>query len=305
MKLPVKQSSLCALAADMADGCHTHQTALGLAHHTEATVRAALANAVAGQTAYGHAVAAETAASTDLAVADSNGKAFISAARKTLSPYLGEKWSGAWAPTGFPDNSLAVPTKQDARLTLLGALKTYLTDNPTQQNADPQVNVTSARAEALRAALEGARNTFKTRQQDTLKTKTDRAAAVAALRDEMTGLLSELADLLSTEDARWLAFGVPLPGTDHVPDRPEHLVLVAGSAGEVHADWTDTPRAEHYHVETQIVGVEDTFKRLLTRDESDATLTGLPSGKAVKVRIVAVNAAGPSAPSDVVEIQVG
>ena len=303
MKLPTKQASLFALAEDMADGQKALQTALGLVHHDEAKMRAALAASLAGQTAYGNAVALEATASTALGVADSNGKAFISAARKTLAPYLGEKWSAAWAPTGFPGNSLAVPSQQNARLTLLGSLKTYLTANPTQQNADPRVNVTFARAELLRAALDTARTLFNTRQQDTLAAKTARDTAVTALRDEMTGLLSELGDLLAPDDPRWLAFGVPLPGADHVPERPEHLLLAAGAPGVVNADWADTPRAEHYHIEAQIVGVDSDFKRLLTRDESDATLTGLPSNKTIKVRVIAVNAAGNSAASEVVEIK--
>ena len=209
-----------------------------------------------------------------------------------------------WAATGFPDNSLAVPTKQDARLALCGTLKAYFTANPTRQNTDARVNVTAARAEALRAALETARNTFKTRQETNLKAKTARDLAVTALRAEMTGLLGELDDLLAADDSRWLAFGAPLPGTDHVPDRPEHLVLTAGAPGEVNADWADTARAERYHVEAQIVGVDAEFQRLLTRGESDATLTGLPAGQTVKVRILAVNAVGPSAPGEVVEIKV-
>ena len=46
------------------------------------------------------------------------------------------------------------------------------------------------------------------------------------------------------------------------------------------------------------------FVHELTRDERDATLTGQPSGKTLRVRIVAVNDAGPGAASAVTEIVV-
>jgi len=93
-------------------------------------------------------------------------------------------------------------------------------------------------------------------------------------------------------------------GASHVPDMPEGLVLAGNGPGVVFADWADTPRAEHYRVEKQIVSVDADFVRAETRDASDATLTGLPSGKTLRVRIVAVNEAGPSVPSAVVEIVV-
>jgi hypothetical protein len=89
-----------------------------------------------------------------------------------------------------------------------------------------------------------------------------------------------------------------------VPDLPEGLVLAGYGPGVVFADWGDTPRAEHFRVEKQIVGVDADFVRAETRDEGDATLTGLPSGKTLRVRIVAVNEAGPGAASAVTEIVV-
>lgn len=288
----------------MADGQKVHAADVGLLHHTEAEMRAALTAATTAQDNYASAVAAESEASGAISIADSNGKAFISLTRKILAPYLGEKWSETWAPLGFPNQSLAVPGQQAARLAVLKATKTHLTVNPTRENTNSKINFTAAQAGALATALDTARATFITRQTDTLAKKQVRDAAFIALRDEMTGLLSELGDLLTDDDARWLAFGVPLPGTDHVPEAPEHLVLSVGAPGIINADWADTPRADRYHIEAQIVGVDTDFKRLLTREESDATLTGLPSGKTVRVRILALNSAGPSAASEVVEIKV-
>ena len=71
-----------------------------------------------------------------------------------------------------------------------------------------------------------------------------------------------------------------------------------------HADWADAARHTGYHIEILIVGVDEEFHRVLTRKNSDARLTGLPTGKTVRVRVNAVNTAGEGAYSDVVEIVV-
>ena len=52
-----------------------------------------------------------------------------------------------------------------------------------------------------------------------------------------------------------------------------------------------------YRVRVQVLGVA-------TMTDSDASLTGLPSGKTVKARVTAANSAGESRPSAEVEIPV-
>ena len=304
MTLPDKQASVFGLCEDMIDGEHTYQVVLDLKHHPETLTRGFLDAAQTAQTNYANSVASQAEGSKAVTVADSNGKAFIGAARKALTPYLGEAWSADWQSAGFPNRSTGIPKKQDERFALLLALQTYLTDHPTYENADPKVNVTAARAGALYAALDSARQGFNALQAQTLDLKVTRDTKMDELRDEMRGLIGELTDVLAEDDPKWLAFGLPLPGANHVPERPELLVLLAGGPGVVHADWADTPRAERYHIEILIVGVDTEFRRVLTREESDAALTGLPSGQTVKVRVLAVNAAGGSVPSDVVQIVV-
>jgi hypothetical protein len=53
-----------------------------------------------------------------------------------------------------------------------------------------------------------------------------------------------------------------------------------------------------------VVGTDTDFRRLLTVQDTSAQLADLPVGATVKLRVRAVNAAGESAPSDVVTITV-
>ena len=48
-----------------------------------------------------------------------------------LAATLGGQWSQVWEATGFPNQSLSVPSKMDERLSLLGSLQAYLVANPT------------------------------------------------------------------------------------------------------------------------------------------------------------------------------
>lgn len=74
--------------------------------------------------------------------------------------------------------------------------------------------------------------------------------------------------------------------------------------GEVVADWSDAPRADRYRVWKQVVGVDAEFVAFGTPTDSDFTLTGLPSGATVKVRVTAVNDAGESEASETKQIVV-
>jgi hypothetical protein len=121
----------------------------------------------------------------------------------------------------------------------------------------------------------------------------------------MRGLIDELGQLLKDDDPRWSAFGLVPPGGSDLPPAPENLILTPGEPGTMLADWSNTPRTVRYHVEIQVVGVDPDFRRDQTVTDSDATISGLPSGSTLRVRIIAVNAQdeeGP--PSGVVEIVV-
>ena len=86
----------------------------------------------------------------------------------------------------------------------------------------------------------------------------------------------------------------PLP--DPNANNPD-LSVVSNDAGPKFA------RAERYLIEMFVVGQDTEFRRLKTVLDDDALLP-LPAGAVVKVRVVAANAAGESAPSAEVEMTV-
>lgn len=298
--IPTSLNALTALAEDAADGANTHEVAVGLKQNKEADIRFDLTDLLPKIATHAAAVGAKPALSAAVRTADSNGKAFIATARDVLAPSLGGQWSQAWEPTGFPNQSLGVPRTQPERQSLLAALRDYFTANPTQENAP--LSITAALGGTRFTALSNARSGFN--QGVTLigQTKVIRDVAVTKLTKRLRGLIDELTQLLANDDPRWYAFGFNPPAAPETPDQVEGLVATPGTAGNAFADWDDTPRALRYHVEIQIVGVDANFRRVATVTESDATITGLPSGSTVRVRIIAVNDAGNGLPSDVLEV---
>jgi len=300
--LPATLDALLTLAEDMADGLHTHEVAVGVKQNLEAGVRAAITTVNTAEAAYAAAKAAKKTFTTAVTIADSNGKAFIATARSVLEPALGSEPSAAWEPVGFPADSLAMPTTQADRQALLGKMKAYFTANPTRENA-PLV-ITAARAETLFQALSDARSAANQGNTNAVTLKTARDSAVKALRKRMRGLIGELEQLLAEDDARWLAFGLTPPGAAETPEIPESLVLVGSGPGTVGVDWSDAPRADHYRVWRQVVGVDAEFIAAGSPTDSDFTIEELPSGATVRVRVTAVNDAGESGPSETKQITV-
>jgi hypothetical protein len=303
-RLPDPLDDVFTLAEDMADGCHNHQAAIGLKQNTETDVRADLDAAVAAQTDYKDALSAKTDFSTAVTVADSNGKAFISSARRVLANNLGENWNQSWTATGFPDLSTAVPATQAKRQALLLSLKNYFTANPGYEVNTPKLVVTAAKAGVLFTALSAARVAASDGNTDAGAKKVLRDAAEQNLRNRLSGLISELGQLLDDNDPLWLAFGLNEPGATNLPDSVDGLILTAGAAGTVLAHWSNASRASRYRVFKQIDGVDAIPVNIATVTDSDATLTGQPSGKTLKVYVIAANDAGQATPSDTVTIVV-
>ena len=67
--------------------------------------------------------------------ADSAGEECIAHCKRRLQQKLGLRWSAGWEPTGFPNQSLATPSTQDERFTLLVSLKNYFTAVPAHGRA--------------------------------------------------------------------------------------------------------------------------------------------------------------------------
>lgn len=248
-----------ALAEDMADGAKNHGAAIGLKQNDEPAIRADLAAARVAVNAYNIARNSGTGFHTALRVADANANAFLKAARAVLAQNLGQSWTTKWAPTGFPNQSTAVPDTQDARFTLCQSLADFFTKNPTLEINTPKLVVTAAAAQACHDALDAARTAVNDGNTVIGGAKTACDDAVAALRTRMRGLINELGQLLDDNDPLWEAFGLTEPGADSTPDSPTALTLTAGPAGTVQSNWTAAARADHYRVYKQIAGVDADF----------------------------------------------
>jgi hypothetical protein len=271
--------------------------------NTEAKVRADLLAAQTAQNNFVASRAAKIGLTTAQTVADSNGKAFIGITRDVLAVTLGGQWSQVWEATGFPNQSLAIPSTLEERQALLPALQAYLTANPTKENAP--LGVTAAQAGTLFTALSDARSAVNNGLVDNGQKKALRDTAERTLRTRLRGTIDELDQLLEDDDPRWLAFGLVPPADVGQPDRPGNLILTQGAAGTVLADWSDSARAVSYRVYKQVVGVDPDFTLAVTVSDSDCTLTGLPSGATVKVKVIAVNSDGDeSPPSEIKQILV-
>jgi hypothetical protein len=301
-RLPDQNDRLFALAEDMADGLNANQGPVGIKQNKENDFRPDITTAEAAEVDYQNKRQAKVVATSQQTVADSNGKALIAAAKRVIEHHIGAQWSQAWATAGFTNGTTAIPSKIDERQTCLAMLKAYFTTNAGHENAP--LNVTAAQADTLFQALSDKRSAVNAAINAVAAAKTARDVAVDKLRTRMRGLITELEQLLDDDDARWYAFGLNRPSDPEAPGIPDGLVLTPGMPGTVLVDCADARRADRYRVFKQVVGVDPDFVGVLSVTESDATLTGLPSGATVKVRMTAVNDAGESQPSTEAQIVV-
>ena len=301
-QIPSTLTRLVALAEDAADGAQATGASIPLVKNTEVAIRADLISFQAAEAEFQAARAAKAAAATTAQVADSNAKAFLAAYKKLLSFTLGNAWSAAWTPAGWVGPSLELPSTLDARLTLLATAKAFLTANPASENPAPAVNVTAARADALHAALSDARAAVNAAAATAGQKKAARDAAVETLRARLIGLVRELDQELTDDDPRWYAFGLNRPGDPSTPAVPAALTLTPGGPSILLVDWADARRAERYKVQRQTPGATPEWAEVAQVTESETTLTGLPTGVPITLRVLAANAAGDSQPGEPVTV---
>lgn len=300
-RVPQALPALFTAADDMIDGLNAHQDEIGIKQNRATALAAILATARTAGGAFATVKAAKPATTTASTVADSNVKAFIGTAADVLRPVLGAKWSPAWAEAGYQNGAIAIPGTVAERQEHVRKLGAYLTAHPAQENTPLQI--TAARAQTLFGALRDARATVYENIVLSGQKKYERELKIAALRAAMRGLIDELTQLIADNDPRWLAFGLNPPAAPNTPDVPDGLVLRPGpvGSGTLYADWDDMTRADRYRVWKKVVGVDQDFTAVATVTDSDATITSLPIGKNINIRVTAVNDAGETVPSAAVE----
>ncbi|MEI7730381.1 MAG: fibronectin type III domain-containing protein [Verrucomicrobiota bacterium] len=300
--IPNQYGQVMSLARDMVDGLHRYETVIGVKQNTEAKFLVDIAATDTATMNFSDAKKAKKTLGANIRIADSNMRAFIKATRAIFAQKFGEHWNQNWQGTNWPGGSTAVPGNQAKRSQLCTDLKTYLTKNPTMENAP--LEVTAAKAGLLFDAMHDAHEAWNDGVVAASQKRVARDAAMETLRVRMRALIQELTPLMDPLDPRWDAFGLDQPGAPDLPEIPENLIVTTDGPGVLLADWPDSRRANYYRIFIQVVDVDEDFRHVINRDNSDVRLTGLPTGKTVKFRVTAANDTGESQPSEDKEIVV-
>ena len=292
---PDNNDILRALADRLADGCHTHEVSIGIAQNTEVKIRAAIAALAAAELQVGLKKAAVSAAYDVLQTADDAGMEVLAHCKLRLAQKLGQRWSAAWEPTGFPGQSTAVPTTMDPRFTLLGDLKAYFTAVPA--NASTDMGATAALCDAAWTALSNARQAVADAESAQTTAMNVRRDAVDPLRKRVRGLINELEGLIADDDPRWEAFGLNIPANPSAPETVASVTAAALGNGRIEVSWDYATRAVRFRVETFITAVDLEWQGKGSFKDLEAILKGFTAGQVVKVRVIAGNDGGDAGPS--------
>jgi hypothetical protein len=309
-QIPQSADALVTLATDAADGATTEGASIGLSQNTAAKIRADLVNfagdpaavppVIGAQNLHNAAKSAKVAASAVRRTSESNARKFCASTVGLLKNYLGTQWNAQWQAAGFTAGSLAIP---DDPMSLLGEIRGYLASQPAHENAP--LGITVAAGTLRIADLTATRAASNQSNLDLGTAKTHRDSALGTLYKRMTGLRTELDQLLADDDPRWYGMGFDRPADGWQPGPVEHLALSPGGPGMVFANWDDARRATRYRVFKQVPGTDPAPVEITsTVTDSQYTLTGLPTGTAVQITVTAVNDAGDGALSATASITV-
>jgi len=307
MQIPRYFDALVQLLENAADGAAKYGATIKLKQNTEPDIRlnlTALVGVPAGpggvppavpglKTLWNTAKANKTRMSTNLSITEANGRALATTCIATLKPVLGMQWNSAWNEAGFISGSLAVPPHPQSLLLLLSG---YYANNPSHEVAEVNgIDCTAAACKASSDAIVAAQKASNQANTDAGTAQSNLQDGINAGRARMTGLQSELGQLLDDNDPRWLAFGFDMPGHTSGPDVPENLTVTPGAAGSqaLYAHCGDSRRADGFRFIIRNAAGDTILAELLTTDP-EATITGLVSGTKVSATVTARNSTGES-----------
>jgi hypothetical protein len=301
--IPDSYDPLVQLLEDAADGAQTHGSAIGLKQNDEPALRAVLTPLVGTPGGPGNvppavpglkdkwniAKAGKTTGTGGFSAAKQNGRTLARTCIGVLKPRLGDQWNNDWQTAGFTDGSLAIPENP---LPLLQQIAAYFVANPTHEVAS--LNATAAACTGAADAISTAASASNQSNTDAGNAKKALEEGIAAARSRLSGLRHELGQLLDDDDERWYAFGFSKPSDPDTPEVPENLVAVPGAPGShlVFFDWDNALRATSFRlVITNTANPPAVIKDIIVT-ESEATITDIPSGTAVKATVSGRNSKG-------------
>lgn len=223
-------------------------------------------------------------------------------ARDALRPFLGSGgWNVGYASAGFTSPSLAIPQTVTGLADLIPALTAHFQQFPKRQQ--PEAGVTAVIGAQLAQKIEEADNALAAAEVDQRTKRDAREAAEKVLAEKVATLLKELDTALKPTDPRWLDFIGDIPGDPQRPEVVENLAVTGATPGELDVTWEGGLRAERYQLEVLVVGQDTDFRRVETVKDENATLSGLPTGAQVQVRVTGANKVGEGPACEPVSVQ--
>lgn len=320
---PKIQNVLLPVAKKMRAGAASLQDIIGLHHHRDTTLNAAIlklegdpaaapgSNANKGsQLVYKSCEdVAKDARSALKALSDGAVRDLLTAYRDVLERIHGKKHNAGWSAAGFTDG-ITVPREHDKRQSLLATMRSYLAANAGQEASLPQPSgpplaVTAAAALAMGATFQAAFDLVASREAEQANCKNVRDADKAALFDEVSGTTTELSGLLAEDDPRWENFGLNIPANPNPPEPVSAVTMTAVGTGREELAWSAATRATYYRLFHKVEGVDTDFQFIKRDSDLDHTFTDLTPGATVSAYVIAANAGGEAVASPTVTKVVG
>jgi hypothetical protein len=303
--LPKDLDDLITSGLDMVDGLDQLEVAIGIKQNTKAATEPDVLDFRTKKEAFDTLFGQTNAKNAAVTIANSNARGFCTLARDNFKRVFGAKAGAPWTAAGWPDDSIAVPSKPDDVLPLLRGVKNFLTLNPQHEINTAEVVLTAVRAGQLDTALNDARN-LRAQHGDALDTAQGlRNTAEEVLRIRLRGLINELEQKLDPLSPHWHTFGLRQPGAPDVPDRVKNFRATATGGGELRLQNDPAPRAERYHYEIKVEGVDPDFRSAGDSvTEPLMIVPGLSVGAVVDARAHASNETGPGPFGSEVEVVV-
>lgn len=210
-----------------------------------------------------------------------------------LKSFLGNRWNSQWNAAGFIQPTLALPVDP---VPMLVQLREYFNANPDREVV--ALKITAVEAQLRITDIEQAQSVLAQARTEQITRKKLRDEALKKLRNRLSGLRAELAQLLSDEDGRWYDFGFHRPADGRVPAQVATLELIEAGPGIVLAKWEPVPLAEDYRVTWKPANSTEQSNEVGRFRATSCAITGLPKGISIVVAVSARNRSGESVPAE-------